>query len=92
MTVPLWYIRERCPTFAYLPPQEQQNWMLLLSAEFYSPGALSAVGPRDRVYPRENAAAHVEPAANSTLEMEGWSITLTLTLTPRPMESDSGPL
>ena len=42
MTVPVWYIRERCPEFAYLSPRSQQNWLLLLQAEFRSTRELTA--------------------------------------------------
>ena len=45
MVVPTWYIRERCPDFVYLPPETQQAWLLLLSAEFGSTRQLSAIDP-----------------------------------------------
>ena len=53
MPVPLWYIRERCPEFAYLSPRSQQNWLLLLGAEFYGTRALTATeyAPPTRVPP-----------------------------------------
>ena len=91
MVVPLWYIRERCPTFAYLPPQEQQNWMLFLCAEFHSAKALSAVDSRDWVHARENVATHVGPAESEERTMDEWSLTLTITLTSRPMKGDEEP-
>ena len=76
MTVPLWYIRERCPTFAYLPLQDQQNWMLFLCAEFYSSKALSAVDTRDSERARGSAVTHANPAEEGERALDKWSLTL----------------
>ena len=42
MVVPIWYIRDRCPEYAFLSPRSQQNWLLFLSAEFRSTRELTA--------------------------------------------------
>ena len=91
MTVPLWYIRERCPTFAYVPPQDQQNWMLFLRAEFRSSKALSAVDTRDSERARGSAATHARPVEGGERAMDEWSLTLTITLTSRSMKGNDEP-
>ena len=40
--VPIWYIRDRCPEYAFLSPRSQQNWQLFLLAEFRSTKELTA--------------------------------------------------
>ena len=42
MVASAWYVRDRCPNFAYLSPQSQPDWMILLHAEFFSTRALNA--------------------------------------------------
>ena len=91
MTVPLWYIRERCPTFAYLPPQDQQNWMLFLCAEFHSSKALSAVDTRDSERARGSAATHASPVEGGGGALDEWSLTLEITLTSRSMKGNDEP-
>ena len=51
MVVPIWYIRDRCPEYAFLSPRSQQNWLLFLSAEFRSTRELTAraYSPSERI-------------------------------------------
>ena len=65
--------------------------MLFLCAEFHSSKALSAVDSRDSERARENVVTHVGPAESGERAMDEWSLTLTITLTSRPMNGDEEP-
>ena len=85
--VPTWYIRERCPNFVYLPAQTQQDWLLLLGAEFNSTRMLSAVDPvhswglqqaGDGMSPQE---VQEETDPDQRMANEGPLVSLTVPLT-----------
>ena len=87
MVAPTWYIRERCPNFVYLPAQTQQDWLLLLGAEFNSTRMLSAVDSvhawgiqqtGDDMTPRE-AQEGADPAQRTANEGPWVSLTEPLT-------------
>ena len=87
MVIPTWYIRERCPSFVYLPDETQWAWLMLLEAEFNSTRIPSVVDPvqswdpkqiTDGVPPQE---VHEEMDPAQQVEGEGPLVTLTVPLT-----------
>ena len=67
MVVLIWYIRDRCPEYAFLSPRSQQNWLLFLSAEFRSTRELTA-----RAYPpSERTRSDTKKTVAQSLAQEG---------------------